>query len=44
MFWNKKPDPSPLGVPLDELEAMLAPTSIRVSRKDNREFKFEVQL
>lgn len=35
MFWNKKPDPSPLGVPLGELEAMLAPTSIKVTRKDN---------
>jgi hypothetical protein len=35
MFWNKKPDPNPMGVPLGDLEAMLAPTSIKVTRKDN---------
>jgi hypothetical protein len=35
MFWNKRPDPSPLGVPLGELEALLAPTSIKTTRKDN---------
>jgi len=35
MFWNKKPDPNPLGVPLGDLEAMLAPTSVKATRKDN---------
>src|SRR5262245_17612632 len=35
MFWSKKSDPSPLGVPLGDLEAMLAPTSIKVTRKGN---------
>ena len=35
MFWNKKPNPSPLGVPLGELEVMLAPTPIKLPRKDN---------
>jgi hypothetical protein len=33
MFSNKKPNPSPLGVPLGDLMAMLAPTSIEASLK-----------
>lgn len=33
MFWNKKPNPAPLGVPLGDLMAMLAPTTIRASLK-----------
>lgn len=32
MFWRKKP---PLGVPLQQLEAMLAPTTIKASLKDD---------
>jgi len=33
MFWNKKPNPAPLGVPLGDLMAMLAPTTIKASLK-----------
>jgi hypothetical protein len=33
MFWNKKPNPAPLGVPLGDLMAMLAPTTIKTSLK-----------
>lgn len=36
MFWKKKPNPDPLGVPLGELEAALAPTSIKVTRENSR--------
>jgi len=35
MFWNKQPNPSPLGVPLGDLMLMLLPTSIKVSLKGN---------
>lgn len=35
MFWNKKPDPNPLGIPLGELVAMLEPTSIDASLEGN---------
>jgi hypothetical protein len=35
MFWKKRSSNSPLGVPLQELEAMLAPTTIKVTRKDD---------
>ena len=37
MFWNKKADASPLGVPLDDLMLMLMlqPTSIKASLKGN---------
>lgn len=31
MFWKKKGNPNPLGVPLGDLAAMLEPTSIRAS-------------
>ena len=31
MFWNKKTNSNPLGVPLEELQAVLAPTSIKAS-------------
>lgn len=34
MFWNKKPDPNPLGVPLGELQAMLAPTTLKTELVD----------
>jgi hypothetical protein len=33
MFWRKKSSSSPLGVPLQDLEAMLAATSIKVTRR-----------
>jgi hypothetical protein len=35
MFWNKKAEPSPLGVPLGDLMLMLEPTSIEASLKGN---------
>ena len=35
MFWNKKDEPSPLGVPLGDLMVMLQPTSIKASLKGN---------
>lgn len=35
MFWNKKDEPSPLGVPLGDLMVMLQPTSIKGSLKGN---------
>ena len=35
MFWNKKANPAPLGVPLSDLAAMLAPTSIKASINGN---------
>ena len=35
MFWKKKTDPNPLGVPLADLQALLAPTSIKTSRIEN---------
>jgi len=35
MFWNKKADSNPLGVPLGDLMLMLQPTSIKASLKDN---------
>jgi hypothetical protein len=35
MFWNKKTDSSPLGVQLDDVMAMLAPTSIKATLKGN---------
>ena len=35
MFWNKKADASPLGVPLGDLMLMLQPTSIKASLKGN---------
>lgn len=35
MFWNKKDEPSLLGVPLRELMLMLQPTSIKASLKGN---------
>ncbi len=38
MFWNKKPDPSPMGVPLGELLAILGKTSIKATLKDNTLF------
>src|SRR5271165_7161155 len=31
MFWRKKSDPNPLGVPLGDLLLMLQPTSIKAS-------------
>lgn len=31
MFWNKKTNRSPLGVPLGDIEAMLAPTTIKTT-------------
>jgi hypothetical protein len=34
MFWIKKPNPAPLGVRLDEIQAMLATTSIKTSLKN----------
>ena len=33
MFWSKKSNPAPLGVPLGDLMAMLAPTTIKASLK-----------
>ena len=35
MFWNKKTDGNPLGVPLRDLMAMLQPTSLKTTLKDN---------
>lgn len=35
MFWNKKPTTHPLGVPLADVQGMLAPTSIKVTLKGN---------
>src|SRR5688572_12333884 len=35
MFWNKKSEPSPLGVPLEDLMQMLRSTSIKASLKGN---------
>jgi hypothetical protein len=35
MFWNKKSDPNPLGVPLGDLQALLEPTSIKATLKGN---------
>lgn len=35
MFWIKKPNPAPLGVRLDQIQAMLAPTSFKASLKPN---------
>lgn len=35
MFWNKKADPRPFGVPLDDLEASLAQTTLRTKRDGN---------
>jgi hypothetical protein len=35
MFWNKKSDPNPLGVALDDLKMMLEPTSIKASIEGN---------
>ena len=35
MFWNKKADPSPLGVHLGQLQTMLSPTTIKTSLKKN---------
>ena len=35
MFWKKKSSEPVLGVPLHELEAMLAPTTIKASRKND---------
>ena len=35
MFWNKKSDPNPLGVPLGDLMLMLQPTSIKASIEGN---------
>jgi hypothetical protein len=35
MFWNKKADPSPQGVHLGQLQAMLSPTTIKTSLKKN---------
>ena len=35
MFWNKKADPRPLGVPLDDLEAALAQTTLKTKRDGN---------
>jgi hypothetical protein len=29
MFWNKKADPSPVGVHLGQLQTMLSPTTIK---------------
>jgi hypothetical protein len=36
MFWNKKNDPDPLGVPISELLPALQPTSIKAELKDNK--------
>lgn len=35
MFWHKKTDQNPLGVPLGDLQAMLAPTTIKTTLKGN---------
>ncbi len=35
VFWNKKPNSMPLGVPLADLAAMLQPTTIKVTLKGN---------
>jgi hypothetical protein len=35
MFWNKKTDQNPLGVPLGDIQAMLAPTTIKTTLKGN---------
>ena len=35
MFWNKKTDQNPLGVPLGDLQEMLAPTTIKTTLKGN---------
>jgi hypothetical protein len=35
MFWNQKPNATPLGVPLGDLMTMLAPTTIKASLHDN---------
>ncbi len=35
MFWNKKPNPAPLGVPLGNLMAGIAPTTIKDSLKSD---------
>lgn len=35
MFWNKKADPKPYGVPLNELEMLLATNNVKVARKGN---------
>ena len=35
MFWKKKDESSPLGVPLGDLMVMLQPTSIKASLKGN---------
>ena len=35
MFWNRKPNATPLGVPLGDLMTMLAPTTIKASLHDN---------
>ena len=33
MFWKKKTPDAPLGVPLQDLELMLGPTTIKARRK-----------
>ena len=35
MFWSRKPDSNPLGVPLGDLMSMLEPTSIKATLQDN---------
>lgn len=35
MFWNKKVDPNPMGIPLSELETLLIASGVRVQRKNN---------
>jgi hypothetical protein len=35
MFWNKKTDSNLLGVPLGDIQAMLAPTTIKTTLKGN---------
>lgn len=35
IFWTKKEEPNPLGVPLSDLKVMLQPTSIKASLKGN---------
>ncbi len=34
MFWNRKPNATPLAVPLGDLMTMLAPTTIKASLND----------
>jgi len=48
MFWIKKPNPAPLGIRLDQIQAMLAPTSFKTSLKPNcllaREGRYTVRI